>query len=440
MHPKTHRPARAGLAIAAAVACGIAAPPTQAATLAELQAQIDALQKQVTELVQQKASAAAPAPSQAVTGGATPGSFKLPGSNTSVTIGGYAKLDAIHSSRSAGVNSLGDQFLFPSLIPVGPGAGAAEKGQTTLHARQSRFYFRTATPSRWGDITTLVEGDFFGADGNESVSNGHGLRLRHAWGSIGRLSAGQFWTNFLNEGAYAETLDFGGPVGQIFVRQAQLRWTQPFTGGDWSVSTESPESVLSVPGSSTTFRADDDRSPDLTGRVRFTAGGGRYSVQVLARQIRGDSPAAPLATDSRWGGVIGFAGVVPTFGKDDLRFNLNAGNALGRYQELGFLPDGHLDAAGRLALADAVSGYVAYRRWWTPELRSSLVLSATRADNPSGVFGGINKAAESVHLNLIWSPLPTVNLGAELIHAERELEDGRSGRLNRVQLSAQYGF
>ena len=39
------------------------------------------------------------------------GSFKLPGSDTSVTLGGYVKLDAIWSDKSAGVDSVGDQQL-----------------------------------------------------------------------------------------------------------------------------------------------------------------------------------------------------------------------------------------------------------------------------------------------------------------------------------------
>ena len=76
-----------------------------------------------------------------------------------------------------------------------------------------------------------MEGDFFGAAGNESVSNSNGLRVRHAYGTLGGLLAGQTWTTFSDVAAYPETVDFGGPVGVIFARQAQVRWTQPFTGG-----------------------------------------------------------------------------------------------------------------------------------------------------------------------------------------------------------------
>ena len=72
---------------------------------------------------------------------------------TSFTVSGYVKLDAILSSRSAGVDSVGDQMLVPSLIPVGPNAGAHKTDQVTFHARQSRLSLATSTPTAYGPLT-----------------------------------------------------------------------------------------------------------------------------------------------------------------------------------------------------------------------------------------------------------------------------------------------
>jgi len=87
-----------------------------------MKAQIEALQKKVVELEQKQQTAeqmqAAAAPDNVVTGGTTKGSFKLPGSNTSVTLGGYVKLDAVFSNPSAGVDTKGDLFLDPTTIAV----------------------------------------------------------------------------------------------------------------------------------------------------------------------------------------------------------------------------------------------------------------------------------------------------------------------------------
>jgi DcaP outer membrane protein len=402
----------------------------------EMRSEIESLQRRLADLEASKAKADAAPP--AVTAGATKGSFKLPLSDTTVTLGGYVKLDALYSDRSAGVDSQGNQFYNPGLVPVGPAADNA-KSQTTLHARQSRLFMKTATPTALGDLTTYVEGDFFGADGNETTSNSNGFRIRHAWGQLGHFGAGQFWTNFMNEAALPETLDFGGPAGQIFVRQAQVRWTQATGPIEWSGSLENPESLFGVTGNAAPVRADRDRYPDMVGRAKIATGFGTYTVQAMARDIRIDSGAPIAATDSRWGGAVGVSGVIP-FGRDDVRFEVNAGNAIGRYQDLGVFADGMVDANHHVKLVPILSGYAAYRHFWAPTWRSSLVLSAARADNPSGTVGTLNREVASGHLNLIWQPTASFQTGGELILARREIEDGRSGDLRRIQFSAQYSF
>lgn len=415
------------------------APAARADAISDLKAQIDALQKKFDELAATQAAAAKapPAPANVVTGGATPGSFKLPGSDTSVTFGGYVKGDAIFSSKSAGTNSVGDQALFPGLIPL---TGDNEEKQLTLHARQSRFNIKTDTPTAMGALSTFLEFDLFGTDGNESASNSHNLRLRHAFGSLGGLLVGQTWSNFMDPGALPETLDFGGPVGSMFVRQAQIRWTQAFDGGKWSVSLENPESIVALP-SGVGFRADDDRIPDITGKIDFNTAKGRYSITGMARQIRLDSPAAPAATTQKWGGVIGFNGVIPTTGKDDFRFTVNYGNAIGRYSGSGTsFRDGVLDANSNLDLPNQWAAIASYRHFWTSNLRSTVALSGLGVSNPSTAHGSLFKNAQSAHLNLIWSPVSKTDLGIEYIHARREIQSGQSGNLNRLQASAQYAF
>lgn len=366
--------------------------------------------------------------------------FKLPGSDTSVTVGGYVKLDVIWSDRSAGVDSVGDQELNLNAVPVGPTAGQHKKDQVSLHARQSRLSLGTSTPTRYGELKTYIEGDFFGAAGNQTSSNSNGFRTRHAYGTLGKLLAGQTWTNFGDERAYPETLDFGGAAGEIFARQAQVRWTEKTAGGEWSLALENPETLVAVPGQASTFRSDADHAPDLTARLRSTAGRAQYSVSAIARDVGVDSAAAPAANDAKWGGALAFTGIVPSGERDDFRFGLDMGNAIGRYQNFGFFPDAYLDASGSLTLARQMGGFAAFRHFWTPALRSTFELSAASADTPDGTAAGVNESDRSIHLNLIWSPVPAVNLGAELIHARRTVVGGDEGSLNRVQFSAQYGF
>jgi hypothetical protein len=287
-------------------------------------------------------------------------------------------------------------------------------------------------------MTTYVEVDLFGAAGNESVSNSHGLRVRHAYGTLGGLLAGQTWTTFSDVAAYPETVDFGGPAGTIFARQAQLRWTQAFEGGQWSVALENPETVVALP-SGANFRADADRFPDLAANVHFDTGWARVSVAGLVRQLRIDSASAPAANSQRWGGGLGINAVIPMAGQDDARISLYTGNALGRYT-VGFFTDALLGADGSLVLPNEWVASAAYRHHWSAALRSTLALSALRADNPADTAGSVNQSAESMHLNLVWSPVAQTNFGLEYIHARRETHNGDTGRLNRLQVAAQYLF
>jgi hypothetical protein len=132
-------------------------------------------------------------------------------------------------------------------------------------------------------------------------------------------------------------------------------------------------------------------------------------------------------------------GVVPLFAKDDVRFSAYYGNAIGRYS-VGFFSDALLDSDSHLVLPNQWLAMAAYRHFWSPNLRSTIALSGLRSNNPAATAGSVNKAAQSAHVNLIWSPLAQVNLGVEYIHAMREIESGETGRLNRIQTSAQYVF
>jgi hypothetical protein len=434
------------LFVAIAITTGSASLAARAETREDLKAEIEALEKKVLELEQKQQAGErkqAEMTDKVVTAGTTKGSLKLPGSNTSVTFGGYVKLDAVYSNPSAGVGTSADLFLQPNAIAVGPGAGDNEHGQVKFGARESRAFAKTSTPTSWGDLVTYVEGDFYGADGNESVSNSHGLRLRHAYGSLGPFLGGQTWTNFMFVPSLPETVDFGGPVGQIFARQAQARWTQPFpasgplAAGQWSVALENPESIVTVPGGAS-FRADDDHVPDVTGQVVFNTARGRIAVSGLLREIRADSKS-PAVVDQAWGGALSVAGIFPILGKDDARFALSAGNAIGRYSD-GFFPDGVVDAGGQIRLPRQWGWYAAYRHFWADALRSNLVLSGATEHNPSGSPASTNKGTQSAHANLIWTPVANTDFGLEYIYANRETEDGLKGHLNRIQASAKYTF
>src|SRR5439155_25067087 len=123
---------RRSLVIAIAMSFVGTSVGARADTLEDLKRQIETLQQKVLELDQKQRTTEqkqADVTENVVTAGATKGSFKLPKSNTSVTLGGYVKVDGVYSSPSAGTGTTADLFLQPNAIAVGPGAGDNERNQ-----------------------------------------------------------------------------------------------------------------------------------------------------------------------------------------------------------------------------------------------------------------------------------------------------------------------
>lgn len=432
-----------------------AAPFARADSIDDLKQQIQMLQKKVESLEKQQAEtkaavAAAPAPTapQAPAKKMPPGYFMVPGTNTELRINGYVKLDAVWSDVKSGENATedNDEYLSAFTIPLS-NTPNLEHSHLVFTGKQSRINIGTSTDTSYGPVTTYIEGDFYGGGagvanaGNQTVTNAYEFRLRHAFGTIGPFLAGQTWSTIMSLPSIPETVDFGGPTAQLFVRTPQVRWTQAIPEfGDVQFALENPQTyaydIKGVKGS-----YDDDRLPDFILKGTFKQPWGQLSLGGVLRQLRYDNG---IDSTDKVGGFGSFAGIIKTFGKDDLRFQLNYGNAIGRYQYTLF-GDGILKADNSLDTLTQWGGFVAYRHFWMEGLRSNVVYSYGRADNNMDLFntsaaGIMNKNIQTGHLNLVWSPVPKIDLGLEYIYGYREVENGQDGKLNRIQFGAQYNF
>ena len=104
-------------------------------------------------------------------------------------------------------------------IPTNGGEGENSR----LHSRESRLNLDLRGPAGSRTPQLFFETDFYGS--------GNTLRLRQAYGRYRGLLAGQTWSTFVDETNIPPTIDFESPVAIAFVRQAQIRWTQPLGNG-----------------------------------------------------------------------------------------------------------------------------------------------------------------------------------------------------------------
>lgn len=457
-------------------------PASQQATVEQLQRQMQELMRQLEDIKQQQvvqqqhieqqdqeieqqkeqvaslpgAAAGTVAPANVVTGGDVPGSFKLPGTNTSIKIGGYVKGDLIYDVNA----DLGDTFA-ASAIPQDGSVQDNREGQFRAHARQTRINIATSTPTDFGVARTFIEGDFFGSGGNEVLSNSTSFRLRHAYGSLGPVLVGQTWSNFMFLDAYPDTVDFFGPVGIPFVRQGQIRYTvNPTENLQLSFSAENSEltAIADTTGDgladstlgSTRRSADDlqfgiDTLPDFTARVTYSDDWGALSLSGVGRYLEVDSGGAGNANDEEYGWGILVAGVLnlgefaPAFGNDSIMANFTYGDGVGRYLINGFNQDAFLNANGNLDSIEAWGVAAAYTRHWTDNLRSNFVYGHYEIDDTFNP--GATESLDTVHVNLMWTPTDRVQYGLEYIYGARDFQNSSfDNDANRVQFSAQFTF
>ena len=100
-----------------------------------------------------------------------------------------------------------------------------------------------------------------------------------------------------------------------------------------------------------------------------------------------------------------------------------------------------LDADGNLEAIDSSGIFGSYRHFWNNKWRSNLTLGYLWVDNDTNLTGmGVTKNARSVHVNLIYNPVPRLDFGVEFMYADREVESGADGDLTRLQFSAKFAY
>ncbi|WP_045856228.1 DcaP family trimeric outer membrane transporter [Teredinibacter purpureus] len=355
--------------------------------------------------------------------------------NTTIKIGGYIKLDAIASSYSdgsLGAGNLGRDFYVPSLTPVG---GNSANSTLDFHTKQTRFNIGTTTKLDGHTLKTFIEMDFQATpNGNERVSNSYTPRLRHAFLTYDKWLFGQTWSTFQNVGALPETVDFIGNTDfGIFVRQPQIR----YTSGNFQFSVENPETTVTPNGGGTRIVTDQNPLPDVVARYNYSADGLSITAAALMRQLSYNNGADDSNASSLG---FSFSGKY-AIGDDDIRFGFNTGSGMGRYIGLNVANGAVMESNGDLTAIDSTAYYLAYRHPWNAQWRSNITYSAISIDNDTRLTGtGVTHATDSLRVNLFYSPVKNLSFGGEVALANRELESGADGSMNRLQFSAKLAF
>ncbi len=278
-----------------------------------------------------------------------------------------------------------------------------------------------------------MEADFAGLN--------EGARLRHAFGQFRTVLAGQTWSTLVDRQALPEEIDFEGLTGRIRLRQAQIRW-MPSLGQKLSLAL-----ALEDPDPDVTNGDGVSQVPDFVGSIRWHQGNRHVQGALLLRQIRAQPDNDPGDTQSEFGWGLSWSGKIKAAKRNDrdhFLFQVNLGDGIGRYindldEEGG--QDAVLDpATGAMETLQAFGMYAAYNRWWTERFRSTFVYSKVYVDNLDIQPDGAYKTTDRVTGNLLFSPVPRVDLGLELLWGQRENKDGQNGKAKQIQFAWIYRY
>ena len=376
-----------------------------------------------------------------VMAGDMPGSIKLPGTDTSLRIGGFIESAFIYDIGPRPTSRGGDIASARSAVLEGE-PEYENRGDTRFTARNSRFNIVTLTPTRFGNLRTFIEADFNGPPndkGSRATTSRTAFGLRHAYGELGNFLMGHYWTNFSDNSVFPNKVNGTGPVGRTFMRQGQIRYTHEFDqGGELAIALENPHGDF--------VDADDlnldDGYPDLTTHYRYEADRWHMQFSGMLRRMGRDDGIVDASNNDQvmaWGLNQSGAFLLPGI-EDRISWYLIFGDGIGRYLEGGVDQGASVSADGQLDTQFGYGGFITYRHMWTDTLESNIDFGYSTFDLNVEEVGIANRKLYSSHVNLLWMPIASLEFGIEYAWAHRRVHDGREGSINRINAHSVFYF
>lgn len=396
-----------------------------------------------------------------------PGYIDLPGLKTLLKFYGQLRMDTIYDANAP----TGDVAIMSGLPIKQSDANASRSALFRMHARATRLGFMTITDTPKGDVKTQFEMDFLGSNNfgstfnstNSTSSSSYNLRLRHAFVEFKNFLVGQTWSNFADMDSLGGVIEFNSVTGVSLNRQAQIRYTHNFNP-NWSlagaVENGNPDYVDNT-GTRKEFDSTINGTlgdgyqtvPDFTAKLKFKGEKGHIALRGLLRQERIKKVSSPAYAGSQWGYGVGISGKYFINGtKSNLYSQLNFGNAVARYiyglegLSMAFYPPVGI-YPGQMALQNALGFASGIEHWWNDQWRSNIAYGFSRVQLASFLpkrsaasTYEITKQLKQVFINTIYSPIPCFDIALEYGHFLRDVNSGRHGVGNRVQVMVSYKF
>jgi hypothetical protein len=333
-------------------------------------------------------------------------------------------------------------------------------GNAYFSVRQTRFGVKSSTQTGLGELFTQFEWELFGTGVDAGQTT---IRLRHAYGELGCIGVGQYWSPFMDIDVFPNTVEYWGPNGMAFFRNIQFRYMpikgdtrltfaleRPGASADGGVYSE----ILQEQNIDAQFPV-----PDFSAEYRSAHDWGYVELAGIVRYMKWKDQGADsidLSGDAiGWG--LNLSSNIKITQNDIARLSVLYGAGVQNYMN-----DATVDVGIETTndpekpvkgVAIPLLGVVAFLEHnWSDKFATAIGYSMLSMDNTNGQSYGAFKMGNYAIGNLIYYPVENVMMVAELQYGNRDnfnnLEAGqeypeeylKTSDILKLQFSFKYNF
>jgi hypothetical protein len=327
----------------------------------------------------------------------------------------------------------------------------APDGTFFFGVRQTRFGVAGYTPTKIGDLKVVYEFDMFGVGVDEGQTT---MRLRYAYGQLGKFLVGQATSPFMDDDVWPNTVEYWGPTGMVFYRNVQFRY-MPIKKDDRELffALERPGSGADK-GTIETPELDSVKAqgyaPDVSAHFKKRGKWGSVQLAGIFRPIKWkDTRQVTNGTDysgslTGWGAHLS---AVINLGKSTIfRGSAVYGEGIENYMQdapndVGTIFTGNTakPVDGKALPVTGLMGWIDHNwnsTWWT-----SFGYSSASIDNTETAKGTTSyKNGQYASVTIGTTPFTNTMAAIEFQWGHREGEDGFKSDDTKVQISFKYNF
>jgi hypothetical protein len=325
-------------------------------------------------------------------------------------------------------------------------------GNYFISVRQTRIGVRSNTKTRFGDLKTQFDFDFygFGKDAGQTT-----IHLVNGFAQLGKLLVGQTPSTIMDTDVFPVTLDYWGPCSRIFLLNVQVRYTPVFTqkerlaiglerpgatadGNDYSNSVDSRQLKPRLP------------LPNLTAHYRRNWNWGYTRIAAIAKSIQwqniSDTSSVDLSgKDIGWG--INVSTVVDLTKKIKFKFQGEWGEGFQNHiadpsPDVALQSNPSNPASPAKGKALPVWGFFTFIEYkWSEKLKSSMGYSTMEIKNADLQSPDAFRMGQYALFNLRYYAVENLMLGIEYQYGRRDnFSDGFHSSCHKIQFAFKCNF